>query len=150
MLPSRQGGTEVECDWFTDGCVFLHYLLMSFVKPKCTCAFWKKMWEALTLVRLFRCCLIFCPVAWVEWVSDQPPTYSMHVSTYASSICCWPSPHPLFPYSAGVSATAVRGTSGKLAFRRGKVLLSMSFHWCTEASWRGLTLDSNLLEAHVL
>lgn len=42
MLPSRQGGAEVECDWFTDRCVFLHYLLMRFVKPKSTCAFRKK------------------------------------------------------------------------------------------------------------
>lgn len=46
--------------------------------------------------------------------------------------------HWLLTNSVGVTPTAVRGTSGKfaIAFRRDKGLLPMSFHCCTEASWR--------------
>lgn len=67
------------------------------------------------------------------WISPQPIP-----CTWPLSITHWLLTNPQFPCSVGVPATAVRGTSGKfaIAFRRGRVLLPMSFHCCTEASWR--------------
>lgn len=70
MLPSRQGGAEVECDWFTDGCLFLHCLLMSCVKPKSTYSFWKKSEKFLFWSGSFG--VAKYAAHWVEWVLDQP------------------------------------------------------------------------------
>jgi len=60
----------------------------------------------------------------------------MHVSITYHPFAADRSPHPQLPYSTGVPAMAVRGTSGKLAvaFRRGMVLLPMFFNCCIEAS----------------
>lgn len=74
MLPIRQGSTEVECDCFTDGCVFLHYLLMSFIKAKSTCAFWKKCEKCLFWSGCFG--VVWFSAHWLElsgfWIRPQP------------------------------------------------------------------------------
>lgn len=131
MLPSRQGGAEVECDWFTDGCVFLHYPLMRCVKPKSTYSFWKKCEKFLFWSGCF--CVAWYAAHWVERLLDQsrpsPWTWMLHI------ICCWQSPHPQLPQN-----NSCKGTSGKLAvaFSRGRILTPVFFHCCTEGSWRTL------------
>lgn len=134
MCSSRQRGAEVECDWLTDGCVFLRYLLTSFIKPKSICVFWKKCEKC-----LFSSGCSSAPLSTqvddLSWVCYRPapnPFYT-HEHYVLPTHCCQ-SLRPQFLYSIGASAMAIRGASWKraVAFRRGRVLPPMSFHCCAE------------------